>query len=62
VVTAVDGEGAGPVKGGDARGAAAGAVGQSDKQSELKQKAMSDSGVQAMLDVFNADIKEVEEM
>jgi DNA polymerase III subunit gamma/tau len=61
-VTAVDGDGLAPVKGVDARAAAAGAAGQSDKQSELKQKAMSDSAVQAMLDVFGADIKEVEEM
>jgi hypothetical protein len=61
-VTAVDGDGPAAAKGGDARSAAAGAAGQSDKQSELKQKAMSDSAVQAMLDVFGADIKEVEEM
>ena len=33
-----------------------------DKQTALKQKAMADSGVQAMLDVFRTDIKEVEEM
>jgi hypothetical protein len=62
-VTAIDADGPAPVKPGDAsRAAAAGAAGQSDKQSELKQKAMADSGVQAMLDVFGTDIKEVEEM
>ena len=62
-VTAVDGEGAAPVKAGDAsRAAASGAAGQSDKQSELKQKAMAEPAVQAMLDVFGTDIKEVEEM
>jgi DNA polymerase-3 subunit gamma/tau len=62
-VTAVDGEGAAPVKPGDAsRAAAAGAAGQGDKQSELKQKAMAEPAVQAMLDVFGTDIKEVEEM
>ena len=32
-----------------------------DRQSALKQQALSDAGVQAMLDVFAAEIKEVEE-
>ena len=32
-----------------------------DRQAELKQQAMEDSGVQAMLDVFAAEIKDVEE-
>ena len=32
-----------------------------DRQAVLKQQALSDSGVQAMLDVFAAEIKEVEE-
>jgi hypothetical protein len=60
-VAAEDGDGPAPVKTGDAaRGAAAAAP--ADKQSELKQKAMADSAVQAMLDVFGTDIKEVEEM
>jgi DNA polymerase-3 subunit gamma/tau len=59
VVTAVDGTGPAPAKPGDAaRGAASG----TDQQSALKQKAMADSGVQAMLDVFGTDIKEVEEI
>ncbi len=51
-------EGPGPAPGkaaAAARGAADG-----DAQSALKQKAMADSGVQAMLDVFRTDIKEVE--
>jgi DNA polymerase III subunit gamma/tau len=62
-VTAVDGEGASPARPADAaRSAAAAAPGKGDKQSELKQQAMADSGVQAMLDVFGTDIKEVEEM
>jgi len=62
-VTAIDGDGPAPAKGGDtARGAAAAAASQTDKQSELKQKAMSEPAVQAMLDVFGGDIKEVEEM
>jgi DNA polymerase-3 subunit gamma/tau len=62
-VSAVDGDGPPAPRPGDAsRGAAAGAAGQSDKQTELKQKAMSEPAVQAMLDVFGTDIKEVEEM
>ena len=32
------------------------------RKSALKQKAMADTGVQAMLDVFRTDIKEVEEI
>jgi DNA polymerase-3 subunit gamma/tau len=53
-------EGSGPAPGkaaAAARGAADG-----EAQSALKQKAMADSGVQAMLDVFRTDIKEVEEI
>ena len=33
-----------------------------DRQSELRQQALADSSVQAMLDVFAAEIKDVEEM
>ena len=33
----------------------------SEKQAELRQQALEDSGVQAMLDVFAAEIKDVEE-
>ena len=33
----------------------------SERQAELKQQALEDSGVQAMLDVFAAEIKDVEE-
>jgi DNA polymerase III subunit gamma/tau len=47
---------------GAARGAVSAAAGDVEKQNALKQKAMADSGVQAMLDVFGTDIKEVEEM
>jgi DNA polymerase III subunit gamma/tau len=63
-VTAADGlAAAGTAKSGDAgRGATSGASTDADKQTALKQKAMADSGVQAMLDVFRTDIKEVEEM
>jgi DNA polymerase III subunit gamma/tau len=45
-----------------ARAATSGASTDPDKQSALKEKAMADSGVQALLDVFRTDIKEVEEM
>ena len=41
--------------------AVAGSVG-GDKKQELKDRAMTDPGVQTMLDVFAADIKDVEEM
>ena len=34
---------------------------ETDRQSDLRQQALADSGVQAMLDVFAAEIKEVEE-
>jgi DNA polymerase-3 subunit gamma/tau len=58
--------------GADAAGAPSGKVAQAgrgtdapkepeDRQSALKQQALSDAGVQAMLDVFAAEIKEVEE-
>jgi hypothetical protein len=33
-----------------------------DRKSELRQQALADTGVQAMLDVFAAEIKDVEEM
>jgi hypothetical protein len=33
-----------------------------DRQSELRQQALADTSVQAMLDVFAAEIKDVEEM
>ena len=38
-----------------------GAAGPDQKQS-LKERALSDAGVQTMLDVFAAEIKDVEEM
>ena len=60
-VVGVDGVGAAPSKGSDAARGAAGAA-EGDQQSALKQKAMADSGVQALLDVFRTDIKEVEEI
>jgi DNA polymerase-3 subunit gamma/tau len=42
--------------------AAAGSVVSGDKKQELKDRALADSGVQTMLDVFAAEIKDVEEM
>ena len=63
-VVAADGIAApGAAKPGEAGRAAASGTGvDADKQSALKEKAMADSGVQALLDVFRTDIKEVEEM
>jgi DNA polymerase-3 subunit gamma/tau len=37
-------------------------AGGNDRQSDLRQQALADSGVQAMLDVFAAEIKDIEEM
>jgi DNA polymerase-3 subunit gamma/tau len=63
-ITVLGVDGTGPaLKTGDAgRGAGSAAAEAGDQQSALKQKAMADSGVQAMLDVFRTDIKEVEEI
>jgi DNA polymerase-3 subunit gamma/tau len=62
-ITVLGLDGAGPAKSADgARGAASAATPEADKQTALRQKAMADSGVQAMLDVFGTDIKEVEEI
>ena len=61
-VIGVDGTGVVPPKAGDAARGATGAATEGDQQAALKQKAMADSGVQAMLDVFRTDIKEVEEI
>ncbi len=59
-VGGVEGPGPAPGKAAAAARGAGGADG--DAQSALKQKAMADTGVQAMLDVFRTDIKEVEEI
>lgn len=48
-----------PAKG--ASGASAAQPAPKDRQSDLRQQALADSGVQAMLDVFAAEIKDVEE-
>jgi DNA polymerase-3 subunit gamma/tau len=42
--------------------AAGGATPQEDKKAELRKQAMADAGVQAMLDVFPAEIRDVEEI
>ena len=44
-----------------AAGSAEAKPGAKDRQSDLRQQALADSGVQAMLDVFAAEIKDVEE-
>jgi DNA polymerase-3 subunit gamma/tau len=62
-VIAAEGPVAASTAGRAAAGAAEGpALNRPDRQSALKQQALADSGVQAMLDVFAAEIKEVEEM
>jgi hypothetical protein len=43
------------------RKSAAGPSVAKDAQQDLRQQALADSGVQAMLDVFAAEIKDVEE-
>jgi hypothetical protein len=57
-VVSVEGGPAAPPAPGGGRAAASGG----DRQAELKQQALADSGVQAMLDVFGGEIKEIEEM
>ena len=42
--------------------AAAGEAAANDRKAELKQQALADKGVQAMLEVFPAEIRDVEEM
>jgi DNA polymerase-3 subunit gamma/tau len=62
-VVSAEGSASAATAGRAAGGAAEGpALNQPDRQSALKQQALADSGVQAMLDVFAAEIKEVEEM
>jgi hypothetical protein len=51
-----------PAAGAAKPGAGAGPAAPADeRKTELKQQALEDSGVQAMLDVFAAEIKDVEE-
>jgi hypothetical protein len=59
-MTVTSAEGTGPAaKAGAAE--PAGGTPDKDRQSDLRQQALADSGVQAMLDVFAAEIKDVEE-
>ena len=55
---------AGPASAGPASAgpASAGPAPETDRKAELKQQALADSGVQAMLDVFAAEIRDVEEI
>ena len=43
-------------------GAAEGGAKAADKQSALREQALADAGVQTMLEVFPAEIRDVEEM
>ena len=60
-MTVVSAEGA-ATAGGQGQPAAEPAPPGGDRQTELRQQALADTGVQAMLDVFAAEIKDVEEM
>jgi hypothetical protein len=57
-ITVTAEEAAGPAHAGDTPSHAAPPAG----QDELREKAMKSEGVQALLDVFGAEIKEIEEM
>src|SRR4051812_20358186 len=64
-VAAAEGSGSAPVAGpagSSAAQSAQPAAAPPDRQQALKERALSDSGVQTMLDVFAAEIKDVEEM
>jgi hypothetical protein len=61
-VTALEGHAAGAGAGASKADAARAAAPQeADRKAALREQALADSGVQAMLDVFGAEIKEVEE-
>jgi hypothetical protein len=53
-------EGAGPGSAGGVEPAPRGAA--PDRKSALKQQALADPGVQALLEVFPAEVRDVEEM
>jgi DNA polymerase-3 subunit gamma/tau len=61
VVSAEGAPAASPARAGAAPAAAADPAAK-DRQTDLRQQALADSGVQAMLDVFAAEIKDIEEM
>jgi hypothetical protein len=46
----------------DTNGAAEGQANRQDRKTVLKEQALADAGVQAMLEVFPAEIRDVEEM
>jgi DNA polymerase-3 subunit gamma/tau len=58
-VAAADGTGPAPAA---AASPSAAAAPDADRQQALKERALSDAGVQTMLDVFAAEIKDIEEM
>ncbi len=58
-IASVEGTAAAPQPKGTAKPEAPAA---GDRQAELKQQALADSGVQTMLDVFGGEIKEIEEL
>ena len=61
-MTVASAEGAAvPSQGGPLLSGEAGPSPEADRQSDLRQQALADSGVQAMLDVFAAEIKDIEE-
>src|SRR5262249_4446723 len=57
---AAAGEGAAPA--GSNGGQAAAHQGSAEKKSALREQAMADAGVQTMLEIFPAEIRDVEEM
>jgi DNA polymerase-3 subunit gamma/tau len=59
-VTSIEGVAA-PAKSAPSSGTSAVPAPAKDRQSDLRQQALADSGVQAMLDVFAAEIKDIEE-
>jgi DNA polymerase-3 subunit gamma/tau len=61
-VASAEGEAAADPRGANKPPAAGAAATADDRSQELKDRALEDKGVQAMLDVFAAEIKDVEEM
>jgi len=61
-VSGVQADGGGAAAEPAKNGGQAAASGPDDKKSALREQAMADAGVQAMLEVFPAEIRDVEEM
>ena len=61
-VVSVEGTAAAPPPRPGGSGAPAAPAAETDRKAELKQQALADSGVQALLDVFGAEIRDVEEI